>query len=167
MTGFAIMQKGEPMRLDEAILHCEEVADKCGKTQCGTDHRQLAEWLKELKSLRGAKLAESCIDCPVYDHERHSCPRYNRIIPEAVEMARDTAHPKRFYVIDTKDGMCRLCDWQYLEELALHEDWAKDLMYCDMEQFAIGEDGTLYLLDECSKWAYPPEGRFEIKWVVE
>lgn len=130
MMIFVVRGKGEPMRLDEAILHCEEVADKCGETQCGTDHRQLAEWLKELKSLRGAQ-------------------------------------PKRFYVIDTKDGMCRLCDWQYLEELALHEDWAKDLMYCDMEQFAIGEDGTLYLLDECSKWAYPPEGRFEIKWVVE
>lgn len=34
------------MTLDEAIQHCEERAD-C--TECGTEHKQLAEWLKELK----------------------------------------------------------------------------------------------------------------------
>jgi len=39
------------MTLDEAIKHCEEVADsKCD--ECGAEHRQLAEWLKELKRLR-------------------------------------------------------------------------------------------------------------------
>ena len=44
------------MTLDEAILHAEEVADRCavtdGNIQCENDHRQLAEWLKELKQLR-------------------------------------------------------------------------------------------------------------------
>lgn len=57
------------MTLDEAIKHCEEVAKheewmyiselqttvKCtgehGK--CAADHRQLAEWLKELKEAKG------------------------------------------------------------------------------------------------------------------
>lgn len=56
------------MTLEEAILHCEEVAEinediayntendnwmvigKCQK--CAEEHRQLAEWLKELKKLR-------------------------------------------------------------------------------------------------------------------
>lgn len=39
------------MTIDEAITHCEEVADsKCD--ECGAEHRQLAEWLKELKRLR-------------------------------------------------------------------------------------------------------------------
>ena len=39
------------MTLDEAIKHCEDVADsKCD--ECGVEHRQLAEWLKELKQLR-------------------------------------------------------------------------------------------------------------------
>lgn len=39
------------MTLDEAIKHCEEVADsKCD--ECGAEHRQLAEWLKELKELK-------------------------------------------------------------------------------------------------------------------
>ena len=38
------------MTLDEAIQHCEEKA-QCG-TDCGMEHKQLAEWLKELKTLR-------------------------------------------------------------------------------------------------------------------
>lgn len=53
------------MTLEETILHCEEVAEKneCKMTsddgytdvsmkQCAADHRQLAEWLTELKDLR-------------------------------------------------------------------------------------------------------------------
>lgn len=39
------------MTLDEAIKHAQWVADtNCD--QCAEDHRQLAEWLKELKELR-------------------------------------------------------------------------------------------------------------------
>lgn len=53
-----------PMTIDEAIKHCEEVAEKyCEKVEdgltaddfcdsCASEHRQLAEWLKELKKLR-------------------------------------------------------------------------------------------------------------------
>lgn len=44
------------MTLDEAIQHCEEVADTpCftdEEARCYSEHRQLAEWLKELKSLK-------------------------------------------------------------------------------------------------------------------
>lgn len=52
------------MTLDEAIKHCEEVAEKyCEKVEdgltaddfcdsCASEHRQLAEWLKELKWYR-------------------------------------------------------------------------------------------------------------------
>ena len=40
------------MTIDEAIKHCEEVADrKCD--ECGAEHRQLAEWLRELKQMKG------------------------------------------------------------------------------------------------------------------
>ena len=42
--------------------------------------------------------------------------------------------------------------------------WAKHLVYCDMEGFAVEEDGTLILLDECGNVAYPPKGMFEIIW---
>ena len=59
------------MTLDEAIKHCEEVASKCefdtdwgmgnhfidrsgvaDVIECAKEHRQLAEWLKQLKRYR-------------------------------------------------------------------------------------------------------------------
>lgn len=51
-----------------------------------------------------------------------------------------------------------------MSEIALNEDWAKGLMYCDMESFAMQEDGTLILMDECGKWEYCPDDRFKIIW---
>ena len=38
------------MTIDEAIRHCDEIAAGCG--ECADEHRQLAEWLRELKRLR-------------------------------------------------------------------------------------------------------------------
>lgn len=48
--------------------------------------------------------------------------------------------------------------------IALKEDWAEDLCYCDMEGFAIEEDGTLLLLDECGRHEYCDPDRFEVVW---
>lgn len=62
-----------------------------------------------------------------------------------------------FIVIDKKTG--KEAD-EY--EIALHEDWAKHLMYCDMEGFAIEQDGTLMLLDECGQFIYCSSDRFEV-----
>ena len=62
-----------------------------------------------------------------------------------------------FTVIDNQTGK-----EPDLWEMATNEDWAKHLMYCDMEGFAISEDGTLLLLGECGNFAYCPEGRFTV-----
>lgn len=62
-----------------------------------------------------------------------------------------------FSVVDKKTGV-----YPDLRGIALHEEWAKGLCYCDMEGFAILEDGTLILLDECGNVAYCPANRFEI-----
>jgi hypothetical protein len=35
-------------------------------------------------------------------------------------------------------------------------------IYCDMEGFAILEDGTLILVDECGSFAYCPPDRFQV-----
>ena len=44
------------MTLEEAIIHAEEVVDRCevtdGDRACAEEHRQLAEWLKELKAVK-------------------------------------------------------------------------------------------------------------------
>lgn len=62
-----------------------------------------------------------------------------------------------FSVIDNKTG-----EYPDLYNIALKEDWAKDLMYCDMEGFSINEDGQLILSDECGKFVYCPSDRFTI-----
>lgn len=70
-----------------------------------------------------------------------------------------SAQPKTFHVIDILTG--KEAD-PY--DIALNENWAKDLMYCDMEGFAIEEDGSLILVDECGRFEYCPIGRFEVVW---
>ena len=69
------------MKLDEAIKHAEEVADTCEyeaskydmsdsyeshvayqEGKCAEEHRQLAEWLKELKRVREQTRWISCSD---------------------------------------------------------------------------------------------------------
>lgn len=40
------------LNLDEAINHAETQASMLGHTDCGDEHRQLAEWLRELKWYR-------------------------------------------------------------------------------------------------------------------
>lgn len=62
-----------------------------------------------------------------------------------------------FRVIDKKTG--KEADTY---EIALHEEWAKELCYCDMDGFAILEDGTLLLVDECGKFEYCDADRFEV-----
>jgi len=62
-----------------------------------------------------------------------------------------------FSVIDKKTGC-----YPDTEKIALNEKWAEGLCYCDIDGFAIMEDGTLTLLDECGNAAYPPADRFDI-----
>jgi len=51
------------MTLDEAIEHADEQAKIEGLCECAMDHKQLANWLRELKetrrSLGGASVARS------------------------------------------------------------------------------------------------------------
>ena len=75
------------MTIDEAIKHSEDVAERYEKMedshdeklkeeclQCATDHRQLAEWLTELKeakrllrlAIEDINAAEACDTCEYY-----------------------------------------------------------------------------------------------------
>ena len=40
------------MTLDEAIVHAREVAAQLGCCECADEHKQLAEWLEELRERR-------------------------------------------------------------------------------------------------------------------
>ena len=46
------------MTLEEAIEHCEERAKICD--ECGKEHDQLAEWLKEVQQYREIGTVEEC-----------------------------------------------------------------------------------------------------------
>ena len=65
-------------------------------------------------------------------------------------------------VKDTKTGeiFCDHGDLDFHEITG--ENWASELMHCDMCCFAVTQCGMLVLLDECGKYAIPPYGRFEI-----
>lgn len=63
-----------------------------------------------------------------------------------------------FTVIDKKTGK-----YPDTRKIALREKWAHGLVYCDIEGFALQEDGTLILLDECGNVAYCPPDRFEVR----
>lgn len=60
------------MTLEEAIKHAEEKAKYGG--QCGEDHAQLAEWLKELKERRAAELEKRTEERT----ETHACDCISR-----------------------------------------------------------------------------------------
>lgn len=63
----------------------------------------------------------------------------------------------RFKVIDNKTG-----NQADPYEIANEEEWADSLCYCDIEGFAILENGSLILLDECGNYEYCPDGRFTV-----
>lgn len=63
----------------------------------------------------------------------------------------------KFRVIDNKTGK-EADTWN----IAQHEEWAQSLIYCDMEGFAITEDGTLVLMDECGNVVYCDTDRFKV-----
>ena len=65
----------------------------------------------------------------------------------------------QFRVIDTKTD-----EDPDLWKIASKEDWAKSLCYCDMEGFAITEDGGLILCDECGRYEYASQDRFMVIW---
>ena len=64
-----------------------------------------------------------------------------------------------FTVIDTNTG-----EYPDVESIALKEDWAKNLIYCDIDGFAMDEEGNLLLIDDCDNIAYCPSDRFIIVW---
>ena len=78
---------------------------------------------------------------------------------DALALLKEHEHGETFTVIDTNTG--KEAD-EY--EIALHEDWAKELCYCDMDGWAIMDDGTLLLVDECGRCVYADRERFKVVW---
>lgn len=110
------------LSIDEAISHCleaaeqndaqaekwrEEGGEEWGKTatcrECAADHRQLAEWLMELKDLRAEQN-----DQYVFIHELMSeLKEAKRLLKAAVEDLNAT-------VAEVYNGglLCKCCNWK-------------------------------------------------------
>ena len=79
---------------------------------------------------------------------------------EAVEKWNGIAEKSwTFHVIDTKTGA-----EADTYNIALNEDWAKRLVYCDIDGWAVTEDGSLLLLDDCCNCVYADTERFKVVW---
>ena len=87
--------KASEMTIEEAIRHAEEVAQrKCD--ECGNQHQQLANWLKELVALRSKlKVAEDARPVPA---SPNICDKANLVIREFEKVA--TRRPDGLTVID-------------------------------------------------------------------
>lgn len=64
-----------------------------------------------------------------------------------------------FTIIDKRTG-----DVPDAEKIAYEEEWARSLIYSDIEGFLMREDGSLVLADECGNWVSVPVNRFEVTW---
>jgi hypothetical protein len=92
------------MTIDEEIKHQEEISDRYARmseyeenngndgiakdcAQCAADHRQLAEWLTELKELRGLVAASNVLakDVLAVDTLCKQILEYKRLLKLAVE----------------------------------------------------------------------------------
>ena len=84
---------------------------------------------------------------------------YVREIEEAIRLLKHNDAEQTFSVIDTKTG--KEADTYHI---ALREKWAKGLVYCDIDGWYIGEDGTLVLLDDCGNARWADRERFKVVW---
>ena len=124
------------MTIDEAIKQCLEVAENneqfaSGKwigsegeanrqecEQCAADHRQLAEWLTELKELRSLKTdyvffkaeAKKLLKAAVEDFNKSLGAMYTCPYCKYVERKREVCTSR-------KEQYCGdICEWRYADE---------------------------------------------------
>ena len=84
---------------DEAKEVWSEFDDESAFGQMNAHSRDI-DIIKRLPSAQPYALDEWCTDCKEYDHEKHCCSRYNRVIRDAMSEAQ----PK---IIRCKD--CKFC----------------------------------------------------------
>ena len=57
------------MTIEQAIEHAEDIATSAIGCECREEHRQLADWLRELQERRKAPEIIYCKDCKAYYRE--------------------------------------------------------------------------------------------------
>ena len=127
------------MTIDEAISHALEVAERYERMedshddklkeeclQCAADHRQLAEWLTELKELE-AKHWDECRQIAHYDDE----------LKEAKRLLKSAANVLNMFLPCDEDYNCSECIKQ--RQNCAYDDSFK-WRYADEARALIGEE---------------------------
>ena len=135
----------------------EEVAERWGLTPEGVDYalKQYQEIICEITHGMLSKLSYDAKDVLRLAQDKwcETCDL------KVKELAGDEKDRETFTVIDKKTG--KEAD---IERIALREKWAAGLIYCDMEGWAIEQDGSLILMDECGNWVCADRERFKVVW---
>ena len=100
------------MNLDEAIKHAEEagirLSSDCKTKECGLEHIQLADWLKDYKSLKTR-----------YQHLASDFSNYKRRMEENIESIKKDSNKeiilKLMTIVDDMERLMKLC---HLNELS-------------------------------------------------
>lgn len=144
---------------DDALDLNPKAMCRCDYSQTGVEHRGF----DCVRYLRALVRRLSAPDSSAVLSEEEMPPRSSTGRAADFESAGPGSSPGAavFLVIDTKTGAP--VDMNALATEVAKADWADGLVYCDLEGFAVETDGTLVLLDECGKYAYPPDGRFVVK----
>lgn len=116
--------RGEPEPCEDAVSRKEAVREakelfKLG--ECHADEYSIVGMLNSLPSVQPEyKMDEWCTDCKEYDHERHCCPRFNKVIRETVEEYK-AEHPDHIAddskMVSLKQVLDEIARWiGYLDE---------------------------------------------------
>lgn len=87
-----------PRHLDSA---CEDIYER---------DRTIDNAINEIRILPSAQpeisLHESCTDCPLYEKDRHRCPRFNKVIPKTLRELQSTQP-------GIEKLTCSKCKWEF------------------------------------------------------
>ena len=93
-------------------------------------------------------LDESCTDCPLYDKDRHSCPRFNKVIPETLRELQSAQSEQKL--------------WKERYEDLLEYFHGEDIILKDRKEFKAWLERCLWHVRECDKLARQLEAQTEI-----
>jgi hypothetical protein len=119
------MTREEKTNLLNELLEYEENNDIGNLTRA--ERREFQQWINEALE-QEPQTFEWCHNCKEFDHDKHCCPRFNKVIRNAVE---EIKHPKTAHWIVEKggsylgmrNGHCSYCKDYYTN------DW-NEMKYC-------------------------------------
>lgn len=76
------------LQLDGLIYTIPDYIDAVHSVPTAEPESRREWYMKGYRDAQNAAMHESCTDCPLYDHDRHNCPRFNKVIPTAIRDAQ-------------------------------------------------------------------------------